>query len=97
MSRVGKQILAGARAALAIARGELDPSTYKVHIPSDIDVRALRRRMKLSQTQFAARYGFSAARIRDWEQGRSKPDGAVRAYLMVIRNEPEAVERALAR
>jgi len=97
MSRVGKQILEGARAALAIARGELDPSTYKVHIPSDIDVRALRRRMKLSQTQFAARYGFSAARIRDWEQGRSKPDGAVRAYLMVIRNEPEAVERALAR
>ena len=96
MSRVGKQILEGARAALAIARGELDPSTYKVHIPSDIDVRALRRRMKLSQTQFAARYGFSAARIRDWEQGRSKPDGAVRAYLMVIRNEPEAVERALA-
>jgi putative transcriptional regulator len=33
--------------------------------------------------------------VRDWEQGRSKPDGAVRAYLIVIDREREAVERAL--
>ena len=38
----------------------------------------------------------SVPRIRDWEQGRSKPDGAVRAYLLVIQREPEAVNRALA-
>jgi len=34
--------------------------------------------------------------VRDWEQGRSQPDSAARAYLMVIEREPEAVERALA-
>jgi putative transcriptional regulator len=97
MSKPGSRILQGAREALAIARGELDPSTYNVHVPADIDVAALRRRLKMSQSEFAAHYGFTPARIRDWEQGRSKPDGAIRAYLMVIRNEPEAVERALAR
>jgi putative transcriptional regulator len=95
MSNRGSRILEGARAALAIARGELDPSSYRVHVPADINVAALRRRLKMSQSQFAAHFGFTPARIRDWEQGRSKPDGAVRAYLMVILKEPEAVARAL--
>ncbi len=90
------RIIEGARQALAIARGELDPATYVIHVPDEIDVKALRRKLKLSQAAFAKRYGFSAARIRDWEQGRSKPDGAVRAYLLVIQREPEAVKRALA-
>ncbi|MGA2129465.1 MAG: hypothetical protein ABSG76_25320 [Xanthobacteraceae bacterium] len=49
----------------------------------------------MSQDKFAERFGFTPARVRDWEQGRSKPDGAVRAYLIVIDREREAVERAL--
>jgi putative transcriptional regulator len=90
------RILEGARQALAIARGELDPSTYVVHVPDEVDVKAMRKKLKLSQNAFARRYGFNPARIRDWEQGRSSPDGAVRAYLLVIQREPEAVDRALA-
>ena len=90
------RVLEGARQALAIARGELDPSTYVVHVPDEVDVKEMRKRLKLSQAAFARRYGFNPARIRDWEQGRSRPDGAVRAYLLVIQREPEAVDRALA-
>jgi putative transcriptional regulator len=89
------RILQGAREALAFARGEADISTFRIHVPPEIDVKALRRRLRLSQDEFAKRFGFTAARIRDWEQGRSKPDGAVRAYLMVIAKEPKAVARAL--
>jgi putative transcriptional regulator len=96
MSKAGARILQGAREALAFARGEADPSTYVVHVPSEVDVKALRRKLKLSQAKFAERYGFNPARIRDWEQGRSRPDGAIRAYLLVISREPEAVARALA-
>jgi putative transcriptional regulator len=96
MSKAGAKMLQGAREALAIARGELDPSTYVVHVPAEVDVKALRRKLKLSQARFAERFGFNVARIRDWEQGRSRPDGAVRAYLLVIAREPEAVKRALA-
>ena len=96
MSRLGKRLIQAAEEALAIARGEADPSAYRIHVPLGIDVKALRRRLRLSQEQFAHRYGFTPARIRDWEQGRSKPDGAVRAYLLVIEREPEAVARALA-
>ena len=90
-----EKIKAGLEDAIAIARGEADPATYVVHTPEEIDVRAIRRRRRLTQQAFAARYGFSLARLRDWEQGRSRPDSAVRAYLRVIEREPEAVERAL--
>jgi putative transcriptional regulator len=90
------RILAGAKDALAIAKGALDPETYVVHVPDIVDVKVIRQNLGLSQTAFARRYGFNPARLRDWEQGRSKPDGAVRAYLLVIQREREAVVRALA-
>ncbi len=58
-------------------------------------MRAVREVLGLSQSQFAARYGFSPRTLQEWEQGRSKPDVAVRRYLKVIENDPKAVERAL--
>lgn len=97
MTALGKGLIAAAKEARAIARGEADPATYRIHVPPEIDVKALRRKLKLSQAQFAQRFGFSPARIKDWEHGRSSPDGAVGAYLMVIAREPRAVERALRR
>jgi len=92
----GSRILQGAREALALAHGEADEEAYRIHVPATVDVRALRRKLRLSQDQFARRFGFTAARIRDWEQGRSRPDGAVRAYLLVIERAPDTVARALA-
>ncbi len=59
-------------------------------------VQAIRKRRGLSQVAFAEAYRFSAARLRDWEQGRRRPDDAALAYLDTIDREPEAVARALA-
>jgi putative transcriptional regulator len=84
MSKLGKKLIAAANEGIAIARGEADPASYRLHVPDEIDVRAIRRRLGLTQEQFALSYGFTLPRVRDWEQGRSAPDGAVRAYLMVI-------------
>src|ERR1039458_5281772 len=39
MSKLGKRLLKAAKSARAIARGEADPTTYKVHVPADVDVR----------------------------------------------------------
>jgi putative transcriptional regulator len=64
-------------------------------IPSDIDVRAIRRKLALKQTAFASRFGFPLATLRDWEQGKSRPDTSARAYLIVISRDPVAVQRAL--
>jgi putative transcriptional regulator len=62
----------------------------------DPDVRKIRENLKLSQNEFAARFGFSPAVLRNWEQGRNRPDGAARVLLAVIARHPEAVEDALA-
>ncbi len=95
MSEFGKRLIKAAAEARSIARGDGDMTGFRIHVPKDIDVKAMRRRLKLSQDQFALRFGFTAARVRDWEQGRSKPDGAVRAYLKVIDKNPAAVKKAL--
>jgi len=89
------EIVSGTNEAIAYANGTADRKAYKVHIPEQIDVKALRKGLKMSQAAFAACFGFSAARIRDWEQERSAPDPALRAYLMVIKSRPEIVEEVL--
>lgn len=93
--RLYDDIAEGLREAISVAKGEADPTTYRIHVPVDVDVKSIRKKVGLTQMQFAAQFGFNPARVRDWEQGRSHPDGAVRAYLMVIDRKPEAVKEAL--
>ena len=89
-------IMAGAKEALAYAHGEADLSQYRVHIPDELDVKAIRKSTGLTQEAFAQRYGFNVGRLRDLEQKRTRPDSVVRAYLLVIQKNPEAVREALA-
>ncbi len=94
MSTFGTELIESAGEALAIARGELEPA--KVLMPNLVDVAAIRRRLKLSQGKFAARFGLSVATVRDWEQKRRVPDRIATNLLRVIDHAPETVERALA-
>ena len=87
------KIKAGLEDAIAFAQG--DETRAESHIPPTVDVRGIRKQLRLKQDEFAARYGFGLARLRDWEQGRSRPDSAVRAYLLVIKRDPASVDRAL--
>jgi putative transcriptional regulator len=91
-----EKIQAGIKGAIAIARGEADPATYRVHVPDEVDVKAIRRKLGMSQARFAASFGFGLDALQNWEQGRRRPEGAARAFLKVIEREPEAVRRALA-
>jgi len=95
MSKLGKRLIKSAKEAREIARGEAPAGSYKISVPRSVNVKALRTKLQMTQEQFAARYSLNVARVRDWEQGRSQPDGAVRAYLTVIEQEPHAVARAL--
>ncbi len=58
-------------------------------------IKTLRRALRLTQEEFAARYRIPLGTLRDWEQGRSEPDQPARAYLTVIARDPEGVRRAL--
>ena len=88
------KIMEGLTDALAHASGEDVPSD-RVHIPAEIDVKAIRAAIGLSQVQFAEAYGFSLGAVRDWEQGRRVPDQSTRAFLKVIAAEPLVVSRVL--
>lgn len=71
----------------------------KVPIPATVDVHAIRKSLGgwpiITQAAFAARFGFSAAAVRDCEQGRRKPDAAARVLLLVIAQNPAAVDAAM--
>ena len=84
-----EKIAEGLTEALAIARGQAKPA--RLHVPAEIDVRAIRRRTGLSQDDFATAFGFTINQIRDWEQGRARPLGGVRAYLLIIERDPKRV------
>ena len=66
-----------------------------VRPPAAIDVKRIRRRLGLSQRNFALRFGFRTRTIQEWEQRRRLPEGPARILLMLIEKEPGAVERAL--
>jgi putative transcriptional regulator len=78
---------------LAHVRGETRLESY--HLPGPIDVKAIRRKAGMSQTQFATAFALSRRTLQEWEQGKAAPDGTVRAYLTVIDRNPEAVVAAL--
>ena len=89
----GQHMIASAKEALAFANGETKAGV--THIPDEIDTARIRRKIHMSQSQFAAYIGVSVRTIQEWEQGRVVPSGAARAFLTVIDREPEAVRRAL--
>lgn len=92
---MGQRVIASLDEAIAWARGEAVPvRVTTVQVPL-LNVRAVRTKLNLSQTQFAARFGFAPASVRNWEQGRTRPDGPARILLAVIAKHPEAVEDAL--
>jgi putative transcriptional regulator len=91
---LGERLIDAMRQAVDFAEGK-DVPGIRVHIPAAYDVRKIRTLMKLSQKEFAERFGFSIDSVQNWEQGRRIPDGPARTLLAVIAHEPKAVERAL--
>ncbi len=84
-----EELLESVRQGGAILRGELEPArTFELSEP---DVCAIRSRFGLSQEKFASLIGISVATLRNWEQGRRKPEGAARVLLRVAAQHPEAV------
>jgi putative transcriptional regulator len=63
-----------------------------IRIPN---VKKLRERLGMTQEAFAAAYRIPIGTLRDWEQGRKRPDAPARGYLTVIARNPETVASLL--
>ena len=94
-SRMGKRLITAMKQVVAHVEGKVALPMRYIEIPEDVDVKAIRARLGLSQAEFSRRYAVSQRSLQEWEQGRRRPDGAVRAYLTVIERNPKAVAAAL--
>ncbi len=66
-------------------------------IPSQSDAREARHKLGLSQRDFASFIGTAVGTVRKWELGTRQPSGAARTLIEVIKAEPKAVRRAIAK
>src|ERR1035438_6833299 len=89
----GADLIEGMKVVLAHQHGTIDLEQVW---PKPIDVKSIRKRVKMSQAEFSRIYGISKRALQEWEQGGRQPDSAARAHLTVIAKEPEVVRRALA-
>jgi len=72
-----------------ILRGKKAPSrSFRIDNPN---VAAIRRHLGLTQQKFVKLLGISPGTLRNWEQGRRKPEGAARVLLCVAAKFPRAV------
>lgn len=83
------ELLESLRQGGAILRGKKKPA--RIYKFSELDVRSIREQYGLSQDKFASLMGISAATLRNWEQGRRRPEGAARVLLRVAARHPEVV------
>lgn len=92
MSRIAHdKIMKGLDDALAYAKGDRRRGVrHRILVPK-IDVRAARRKLGMTQVDFAFNFGVSVNTVRNWEQGRRRPEGPARVLLAVIDHDPQAV------
>ncbi len=85
--------IASVKQAGKIKRGKSKASRSFDFKPADI--KRIRERLDVSQSEFALMIGVSVSTLQNWEQGRRQPDGPARALLKVAAENPEAVAEAL--
>ena len=93
---IGNEIIKGMEEAIGYMRGKKTRvAVHKVEIPDEIDVRAIREKLKLSRQDFADRFGFSIRTVQHWEQGNRHPHGPARVLLLLLQREPSTIEGIL--
>lgn len=59
------------------------------------DIRTVRKRSGLTQTEFAATFGIGLGTLQKWERGERRPSGAAKSLLRVMQADLASVVRAL--
>ena len=84
---IGQEILDGIREIKRFKKGEIDLKSRILNEPSS--PKAIRQKLKLSQSAFASLMGVSSRTLQDWEQGRRKPQGPAKSLLRIAEQHPE--------
>jgi len=96
LTPAGQSIIAGLKEVLDDVTG-VKPikSRYTIDVPDLIDVKATRKQFGMSQQKFADTFGLKVSTLRNWEQGRTEPEGPAKVLLTIIGRKPKEALEAL--
>ena len=95
MSKAFEKVMAGLEDAQAYLRGARDGYEVRDITVSEPDVALIRGRTGLSQPAFARSIGIPLGTLKNWEQGRRRPEGPARVLLALIEKRPSIVQEEL--
>lgn len=93
MNKAFESIKGGLGEAIEFAEGK--PSKAVVHNLDAVDIKNIRSKVGMTQTEFAFAFGISVSTLRHWERGDRNPAGPALVLLNIMEKEPNAVLRAL--
>ena len=93
--RMFDQLLQSVKEGGAILRGE-DKAARRIVVGSP-DVKAIREKTSLSQSELARLIGVSVKTLQNWEQDRRRPTGPAVALLRIIAQQPKLAVEAIHR
>lgn len=93
MSNAFSSIKQGLDEAIELSEGKIGKAV--IHEFSPLDVKAVRAKVGMSQSEFASAFGISVSTLRHWERGDRTPHGPALVLLNVVSKEPKAVLKAL--
>jgi putative transcriptional regulator len=88
------ELLESVKQAGDIRKGNRKPSRRSVI--EEPDVASIREKYKMTQQEFSSMLGISVGTLRNWEQGRRKPQGPAKVLLKIAEKRPKAILESLA-
>jgi len=95
MNKAFDSIKQGLDEALEFSKGKKGKAV--VHKFTPVDVKNVRSKVGMSQSEFASAFGISISTLRHWERGDRTPHGPALVLLNVVAKEPEVVLKALSK
>lgn len=92
---LGIELVAAMEEVLAHTRGKLDLPCRKYPNETAENVAKIRKKIGMTQIVFADSFGLNVSTLRDWEQGRRKPDRTAQILLNIISHHPKIVMETL--
>jgi putative transcriptional regulator len=90
-----RKLIHGLDQAVGAMRDKEMVPTPEFGDPDEVDVKAIRKNLGLSQQEFADAYGFSVYAVRKWEQWVRTPEKGTRVLLMMLRDMPQVINTYL--
>ncbi len=84
----------GAELIESIEEALIRPKSVKT-VRQGVDIKKVRKSLKMTQKGFADTFGFGLETVRKWEQGVNSPDRSVVSYLLCIQKAPKVISQLL--